>query len=103
MSRSRRSSAPPPPQIDPQAIIRQDAQMNRLDTFGPFGSQRYTTGPDGRQEFRTELTPQMQGIMDRSAGLAMRDSSRLRQVPGFENLVQMMMQRQLGRFGGGRK
>jgi hypothetical protein len=101
MSRSRKPSAPQAPAIDPQAIIRQDAQMNRMDTFGPFGSQRYTTGPDGRQEFRTELNPQMQQLMDRAAGLSMRDSSPLRQIPGFEQLVNSMMGQQLSRFSGG--
>lgn len=101
MSRSRKApAAAPQPAIDPQAIIRQDIATNRLNTFGPFGSQRYTTGPDGQNEFRTELSPQLQGLMDRAAGLSMRDSSPLRSIPGFDNLVNAMMSRQLGRFGG---
>lgn len=50
------------PQVDPNKLIQQNEQMNRVNISTPFGSQQYVTGPDGRQTLQTSLSPEMQNL-----------------------------------------
>ncbi len=81
------------PQIDPQAMIRQNEQINRVNTSGPFGSQTYTTGPDGQRSLQTSLSPQMQGVIDRAFTMAGQPSARYRAPEGFGDLLASYMTR----------
>jgi hypothetical protein len=80
-------------------LIQMQERYNRVNTSNPFGSQRYSTGADGRTEFTTTLSPQMQQLMDRGMGLAGRDMQRVQKPQGFEELVAAMMGRLGNRFG----
>lgn len=64
------------PQINPQQMAAESARMNRLDTYTPFGSQRYVTGPDGRTEYRTELSPEMEAAKARMFAQAAQGSQK---------------------------
>lgn len=86
---------------DPQMLIQQQERVNRVNTSGPFGSQTYGTGPDGRTTFTTTLSPQMQALLDRGMGLAGRDQERYRAPEGMEGLIQALMSRVGNRAGGG--
>lgn len=86
---------------DPQMLIQQQERVNRVNTSGPFGSQTYGTGPDGRTTFTTTLSPQMQALLDRGMGLAGRDQERYRAPEGMEGLIQALMSRVGNRAGSG--
>lgn len=51
------------PDINPQALIRENSMMNRANVNTPFGSQVYGTGPDGRSTLTTELSPEMKQLV----------------------------------------
>jgi hypothetical protein len=74
-------------------------QYNRVNTSTPFGSQSYSTGPDGRTQFTTALSPQMQALVDRGMGLAGRDLERFQRPEGMEGLIQALMSRVGNRAG----
>lgn len=95
-SRGTRVSAP-----DPRQLMQLQEQYNRVNTSGPFGSQRYSTGADGRTEFTTELSPQLQGLVDRGMGLAGRDQQRYTAPQGMSQLIEALMGRMNRRTGGG--
>ena len=81
------------PQINPQQLIQQDLQANRMDTVTPFGSQRYTTGPDGRTTYTTELSPQMQAAQDRMFALAAKGSQKWNAPEKFGSIMQALINR----------
>ena len=81
------------PQIDPQAMIRQNEQINRVNTSGPFGSQTYTTDANGQRSLQTTLSPEMQGVIGRAFGMAGQQSPRYRAPQGFGDLLASYMTR----------
>lgn len=91
------------PQIDPQAMIRQNEQVNRVNTSGPFGSQTYTTDANGQRSLQTTLSPEMQGVISRAFGMAGQQSPRYRAPQGFGDLLSMYMQRVSSRAEGDKK
>lgn len=94
---SRRTQVQAP---DPRQLIQMQERYNRVNTSGPLGSQRYSTGADGRTEYTTTLSPQMQGLLDRGMGIAGRDMQRVNKPEGFDDLVSALMSRLGTRFGG---
>lgn len=81
------------PQVDTAALIRQNEQMNRVNTSGPFGSQTYTTGPDGQRTLQTSLSPEMQSVIGRAFTMAGQPSARYNAPAGFGDLLSQYMQR----------
>ena len=81
------------PQVNTSALIRENEQMNRVNTSGPFGSQTYTTGPDGQRTLSTTLSPEMQAVIGRAFTMAGQPSARYQAPSGFGELLGMYMQR----------
>lgn len=85
------SSSPKPPKpVDPTQVIQAQEQANRYDINGPFGSQTWGTGPDGKATRTTTLSPQVQGMFDRGFGLASQNltplnSSKSDEFKGLQN------------------
>lgn len=46
-----------------------EAQLNRVNTSGPYGSVNYTVGPDGRYTQTTQLSPEQQQLLEQQQGL----------------------------------
>jgi hypothetical protein len=94
------ASAPKPPKpVDPLTIINAETQANRVGRTGPFGSALYGTGPNGQATINTELSPQMQQLVDRQFGLANTNAQRLSLPEGFSGLQNALMQRVGGNLG----
>lgn len=86
------ASAPKPPTpIDPNTIINAQSQANRIDRITPFGSSTYGTGPNGQQTLTTNLSPGMQGLVDKSTKIAGTDLTPLSLPQGFGALQNQMM------------
>ncbi len=76
------------PKLDPQKMIQENARLNRVNTSGPFGSQTYTTGPDGQVSYQTQLSPQMQTVIDRAFTMAGQPSARYQPKADFGALIE---------------
>lgn len=98
-----RPKAPKPiAPVDTNMLMQLQRQNNQINTSNPFGSQTYGTGADGSRTYTTQLTPQMQQMVDRGFGLAQRDMQRYTPPQGFDELVNMYMSRAMnGRNRGG--
>lgn len=86
------------PRVNPQQMIDQDVRTNRMDMVGPFGSQRYVTGPDGRTTYTTELSPQMQAAQDRMFALAAKGSQKWNAPEKFGSIMQALINRNAERI-----
>ncbi len=65
------SAGKPPAAPDPSTILALQNQYNRNNSVGPFGSQSWSSsGPGGHETLTTNLSPQMQGAMDRAFSAA---------------------------------
>jgi hypothetical protein len=58
------------PNIDPQALINQAIQANRVGVNTPYGSQLYSTDANGNAVLNTTLTPEMQALLSEQMGRA---------------------------------
>lgn len=81
------------PQVNTSALIRENEQMNRVNTSGPFGSQTYTTGPGGQRTLTTALSPEMQAVIGRAFTMAGQPSARYQAPAGFGDLLASYMSR----------
>jgi hypothetical protein len=86
---------------DPTRIIQAQTQANRVGVRTPFGSQQYTTGPNGRDVLETTLSPQMQALADSLISRAGQDTQRYQAPPGTEQILGGIMNRVGGRYGMG--
>lgn len=90
------------PQVDPQKVIQQEQQLNRLNTYTPFGSQTYETGPDGRTSFNTTLSPEMQSLVSGLLGKAGQSAERYKQPEYMADMRNRLAQAYMSRrFPGG--
>lgn len=94
-----KSTPKPPPTPDPRSIIAADAQANRVGQINPFGSATYQAGPNGGTNVVTELSPQMQQLMQRQFSLANTDSQRLEMPAELGAIGQGIGQRVGQRYG----
>lgn len=85
--------------VDTNQLINLQRQNNQISTFTPFGSQTYGTGPNGERTYTTQITPQLQQMIDRGMGLASRNLERYTPPPGFDQLVNLYMSRALNGRG----
>ena len=97
MGKKSTPKAPTPP--DPAQLIALQSQYNRVGQSGPFGSARYSDGPNGGTEIHTELSPQMQELMDNQFRRANTESTRYQLPSGFSDLQAEMMKRVAGNVG----
>lgn len=81
------------PKIDPMQMISLQEKYNRVNTSGPFGSQTYRQGPDGKTEFVTEMSPQMQAIFDKAQGVAQQATQKYQGHPALQGLIDQYAQR----------
>lgn len=86
------------PPIDPQALIQQNADMNRVNVSTPFGSQAYVTGPDGKQTLQTTLSPQMQALFNQQLGKASAPAAHYTQPAGQNDLLAKLIAQQNARY-----
>lgn len=99
---SKKSAPKPPPMPNPTQIIAAQEQANRVGQINPFGSATYQTGPNGTNVV-TQLSPQMQGLVDRQFNLANTDSQRLETPPQLMDLGAAIGARVGQRYGMGSK
>jgi len=65
------SAGKPPSAPDPNQVLALQNQYNRSNAVGPLGSQSWSSGgPGGHETLTTNLSPQMQGAMDRAFAAA---------------------------------
>lgn len=89
-------SPKPPKPIDPTTVINAQANANRINRITPFGSQTYGTGPDGKPTFTTSLSPNMQGLVDKSMSVSQTPLKQLENPTGFGDLQNAYMQKVMG-------
>lgn len=87
------------PTPDVQGIIRQEDLLNRANVLSPFGSSTFTTGPDGRSIQNINASPGMQGLIDRSLGLAGESAQRFDVPSSFSDIGAALANRVGGRLG----
>lgn len=75
------------PQIDPTKLITQQAQMNQVNTSGPFGSQTYGKDASGHTTLSTELTPQMQAMLDQQMSRAAQSAPQYQLPAGYDQTL----------------
>lgn len=86
----------PPSAPDPNVIIPLQSQYNRYGSSGPFGSQTWQSGgPGGHETLNTQLSPQMQGAVDRAFSAAQVPYQREYVPQGLDQLTSGI----LGRVG----
>jgi hypothetical protein len=86
------------PPIDPQALIKQNADMNRVNVSTPFGSQMYVTGPDGKQTLQTTLSPEMQALFTQQMAKASAPAAHYSQPAGQSDLLAQLIAQQNARY-----
>lgn len=79
-----------PKPIDPNVLIQSQEQANRINKITPFGSQVYS--PNGLE---TQLSPKMQGLVDKDISLAGTDLKQLHTPQGFGVLQNQLMNKQM--------
>lgn len=89
----------PPPAPDPERIIALQQQYNRYNTSNPFGSQSWSEGEDGRQTLNTEVSPQMQGSIDRAFAAAETPYEKQYVPQGMDQLSSAIMGKVGKRYG----
>lgn len=83
---------------DPREIMQAEAEYNRVNTAGPFGSVTW----DGNTQ-RTELSPEMDALRQRMMGLAMQDSERVETPDFLRDIAGGIMSNVGQRYGVGSK
>lgn len=96
---SKKAKTQKTPTIDPQKLIAQSAAMNRVNVSNPFGSQNYSTGPDGQSTLTTTLSPEMQALLSKQVSRASTDRPDYALPPGFNDLLASAMQKVQSRMG----
>lgn len=96
-----KKKAPKLPEVKPQELLRQQDMYNRVNIATPFGSQTYSSGPDGRGTYNTQLSPQMQSLIDMKFGQAAKQSTPFQLPEGMAALINALMQKQMTRYGAG--
>lgn len=86
------------PKVDPQKMIAESIRTNRMDTYTPFGSQRYVTTPDGRTEYRTELSPEMQAAQARMFAQAAQGSQKWNMPEKTQGILAALIARNADRI-----
>jgi len=80
----KQAKQPTPP--DPGYIINLQSGENRNNTYSPYGSTEWVTGPDGRPSQETTLNPALQQVSDSAFGNALTPLQRQQMPAAFENL-----------------
>jgi hypothetical protein len=89
----------PPPAPDPAQVIALQSQYNRFNSNGPFGSQRWSTDENGHETLNTEVSPQMQGAIDRAFGAAETPFTKQYIPQGMDQLSSAILGRVGERYG----
>lgn len=97
MSKNKPQTAPVQ---DPRIAIREQGIQNRVGQVGPFGSATYEGNDQTGYNVRTQMSPELQGLFDRSVGLAGTDSVNQTMDPRLFQLAGSLMNRIQGRFRG---
>jgi hypothetical protein len=98
MSSGKKPKTVAPP--DPRLAIREQGIQNRVGQINPFGSALYEGNDQTGYNVRTQLSPEMQGLLTRTQGLAGTDSVNQQLDPRVMQLAGSLMQRINGRFTG---
>lgn len=90
----------PPQAPDPNVIIPLESQYNRWNSSGPFGSQSWSSGgPGGHETLTTNLSPQMQGAVDRAFQASQAQLTPKYIPQGLDQLASAMLGRIGSRYG----
>jgi hypothetical protein len=89
----------PPPAPDPEQVIALQAQYNRFNSRGPFGSQQWTTDENGHETLNTEVNPQMQGAIDRAFAASETPFTKQYVPQGMDQLSSAILGRVGKRYG----
>lgn len=94
------SAGKPPAAPDPSTILALQNQYNRSNSVGPFGSQSWSSGgPGGHETMTTNLSPQMQGAMDRAFSAAATPYQKEYIPQGADQLTSAILGRVGSRYG----
>lgn len=90
----------PPSAPDPSTVLGLQNQYNRYGSNGPFGSQSWSSGgPGGHETLNTQLSPQMQGAVDRAFSAAQVPYQREYVPQGLDQLTSGILGRVGSRYG----
>lgn len=100
MSKKKSSKAKMPTAAQLEPMLALQRKYSQVGVSTPFGSQQYVVDPTtGQQTLQTTLSPQAQGLVDRSMMLAGTDSEQ-QYVPGQVNDIAGALANRVGaRFG----
>lgn len=92
-------SSKPPPAPDPEQMIRLQTQYNRFGTNTPFGSQSWSTDENGNATLNTNVSPQMQGAIDRAFAAAETPFTKQYVPQGMDQLSSALLGKVGKRYG----
>lgn len=94
------SAGKPPAAPDPNQVLALQNQYNRSNSVGPFGSQSWSSsGPGGHETLTTNLSPQMQGAVDRAFAAASTPYQKEYVPQGMDQLASAILGKVGGRYG----
>ena len=83
-----------------EELLKASTDMNRFDSYNPFGSQTWDEGSDGRWSMTQAINPEFQGLMDKQLDFVNRGPNRIETPGPMKDTYQALMDKRSQVWGG---
>lgn len=80
-----------PESYDLEELLKYNTDLNRFDSYNPWGSQTWSEGADGQWAMTQSVAPEMQGLLDQQMDFVNQGSNRRQTPQPLSDMYQALM------------